>query len=250
MTKEDYNRMVAQERMCEPHFENLDFEVFSNENLGSVRVSYNVTTNEPWFVAKDVCDCLGIKNNRDAVSRLDEDEKTTVGLTDTGSNYKHSQTLVSESGLYALIMSARKKEARDFQKWVTKSVLPSIRKNGAYVMGQELMSPEERVSLMADIQALREKNEFTMNDSNYWFEQWRNLVDEMSEIKEMLHSVKSVRELPNGGLVEQTEDELCFDYDIMIHVPKGSKYKIQGKEERNEKPITPAKRKVKKQKNN
>lgn len=222
MTKEDYNRMVAQERMCEPHFENLDFEVFSDENLGSVSVAYNVTTNEPWFVAKDVCDCLGINNSRQALTRLDDDEKGVI-LNDTLGG-KQKMSIINESGLYALIMKSRKKEARDFQKWVTKSVLPSIRKNGAYVMGQELMSPEERVSLMADIQALREKNEFTMNDSNYWFEQWRNLVDEMSEIKEMLHSVKSVRELPNGGLVEQTENESYFDYDmIMIHVPKGNK---------------------------
>ena len=89
---------------------------------------FNEITGEPWFVAKDVCDILGITNARNAYSRLLDDEQTTVRLTDVGSNYVHPQKLVSESGLYTLIMRSRKKEAVDFQRWVTREVLPSIRK--------------------------------------------------------------------------------------------------------------------------
>ena len=89
----------------------------------------------PWFVAKDVCMALGISNARDAVAQLDEDERATVGLTDTSSNgvtQTRTVNLISESGLYALIFKSRKPEARAFRKWVTAEVLPSLRKTGGY----------------------------------------------------------------------------------------------------------------------
>ncbi len=90
---------------------------------------------DPWFVAKDVCDVLGLGNSRDAVSRLDEDEKADVGITDTSSNgvtQRRSVNIVSESGLYALVFTSRKPQARAFRKWVTAQVLPTIRRTGRY----------------------------------------------------------------------------------------------------------------------
>lgn len=90
-----------------------------------------VPNDEPWFVAKDVCEILEIKNSRDAVSRLDEDEKDAVGLTDTIGR-KQTVSVVNESGLYELIFASRKPEARLFKKWVKQEVLPSIRKTGQY----------------------------------------------------------------------------------------------------------------------
>jgi prophage antirepressor-like protein len=85
---------------------------------------------QPWFVAADVCRVLEIANSRDAVSGLDEDEKG-VGNADTpGGSQKMS--LISESGLYALVFKSRKPEARTFRKWVTSEVLPAIRRTGAY----------------------------------------------------------------------------------------------------------------------
>jgi prophage antirepressor-like protein len=86
---------------------------------------------EPWFVAKDVCEILEIKNNRDAVGRLDSDEKDTVGSTDTMGR-RQVLSIVNESGLYELIFSSRKPEAKLFKKWVKQEVLPSIRKTGQY----------------------------------------------------------------------------------------------------------------------
>lgn len=86
--------------------------------------------NEPFFVAKDVCDVLGIKNARLATATLDDDEKLTYKIYTSGQNRK--SWLISESGLYALIMRSNKPEARVFRKWVTKEVLPSIRKKGYY----------------------------------------------------------------------------------------------------------------------
>lgn len=84
----------------------------------------------PWFVAADVCKALDISNSRDAISRLDEDEKG-VATTDTLGGVQQV-SIVSESGMYALIFSSRKPEARAFRKWVTSEVLPSIRKTGSY----------------------------------------------------------------------------------------------------------------------
>lgn len=102
--------------------------VFENAAFGSVRVV--MREGDPWFVAKDVCDCLGIVNSRDALSSLDADEKG-VATADTLGGNQEMQT-VSEAGLYLLIFRSRKPEAKDFKRWVTHEVLPSIRKTGQY----------------------------------------------------------------------------------------------------------------------
>lgn len=99
-----------------------------NENNKPIRVE--VVDGEPWFVAKDVCDVLGIENNRNATSRLDDDEKgASIVRTPSGDQ---QMTTVNESGLYNLIFQSRKPEAKKFRKWVTSEVLPSIRKTGRY----------------------------------------------------------------------------------------------------------------------
>lgn len=85
---------------------------------------------EPWFVAKDVCDILEIANSRDAVGRLDEDEKGVVS-TDTPGG-RQEMAAVNEPGLYNLVMGSRKPEAKMFQRWVRHEVLPAIRKTGTY----------------------------------------------------------------------------------------------------------------------
>jgi len=111
-------------------------QVFESEKFGKVRVV--MKDDEPWFVAKDVCDCLELRNSRDAISRLDEDEKNTVGLTD-GTPGNPNITIVSEPGLYSLVLGSRKPEAKEFKRWVTHDVLPAIRQNGGYM----LMRPNE-----------------------------------------------------------------------------------------------------------
>lgn len=102
-----------------------------------------VKDNEPWFVATDVCKALEVRNSRDAVSRLDADEKMTVGLTDTHSGQRGGAreiTIVNEPGLYTLVLGSRKPEAKAFKRWITHDVIPSIRKTGGYIAGQETMS--------------------------------------------------------------------------------------------------------------
>lgn len=107
-----------------------DLQVFNNAMFGNVRIF--LQDNEPWFVAKDVCDCLDLSNSRKALSRLEDDEKG-VTLSDTPGG-KQEMATVNEYGLYSLVMSSRKPEAKEFKRWVTHEVLPSIRKYGSYNM--------------------------------------------------------------------------------------------------------------------
>ena len=105
-------------------------QVFSFNEKESTPIRVQVINNEPWFVAKDVCQVLGIEKHRDAISRLDEDERGSV-LVDTLGG-KQQFTATNESGLYHLIFQSRKPEAKKFRKWVTGEVLPTIRKTGRY----------------------------------------------------------------------------------------------------------------------
>ena len=101
---------------------------------------------EPWFVAKDVCDILGMSNPSMAVTALDKDEVAQIDPKDyLGSENRSNQAvnIVSEPGLYKLIMRSRKPEAKEFQRWVTHEVLPSIRKTGGYIPTSESDSDED-----------------------------------------------------------------------------------------------------------
>lgn len=91
----------------------------------------------PWFFAVDVCIALDIRNSRDALSKLDDDEKDVVS-TDTLRG-RQSLAIINESGLYELIFRSRKAEAKAFKRWVKTNVLPTLRKDGVYIVGEEKM---------------------------------------------------------------------------------------------------------------
>ena len=93
---------------------------------------------EPWFVLRDVCEVLGLGNSRMVADRLDEDEKGVSQIYTLGG--VQNATIISESGLYNVILRSDKPEAKPFRKWVTAVVLPSIRKNGGYIAGQEVQN--------------------------------------------------------------------------------------------------------------
>ena len=127
--------------------------VFENNEFGEVRVIE--TNNEFWFVAKDICDCLEIKNSRDALKRLDDDEKSSVVLTD-GTSGNPNKSIVNEYGLYNLILSSRKPEAKQFKRWVTHDVLPSIRKNGLYAKDELLDNPDLLLEIVTRLKEERD----------------------------------------------------------------------------------------------
>ena len=88
---------------------------------------------EPWFIAKDVCDILELTNPAVALQSLDEDEKTNLSNSYVWSEPGRRPLIISEPGLYRLVMRSRKPEAKEFQRWVTHEVLPQIRKTGGYI---------------------------------------------------------------------------------------------------------------------
>ena len=117
-----------------------EIQVFNNEQFGEVRTV--MQNGEPWFVAADVCKCLEIGNPSDAIGRLDEDEKALVSIEGL-SRGNSMGNIVNEPGLYSLILGSRKPEAKAFKRWITHEVIPSIRKNGGYIAGQEALTDME-----------------------------------------------------------------------------------------------------------
>ena len=130
-----------------------NLQIFKNEDFGEVRV---VELNkEPWFVATDICKALDIKNVTQAINRLDEDERSMFNIGRQGET-----NIVNEYGLYNLILSSRKPEAKKFKRWITHEVIPSIRKHGVYMTPEKieevLMNPDTIIQLAT---ALKEEQQ-------------------------------------------------------------------------------------------
>lgn len=105
-----------------------ELRVFDNAEFGCVRTVQ--VNNELWFIASDVCNALEMTNTTMALERLDEDEKSKFNLGLSGGD----TNCVNEYGLYNLVLGSRKKEAKDFKRWITHEVIPQIRKTGGYKM--------------------------------------------------------------------------------------------------------------------
>lgn len=145
-----------------------DLQIFKNKKFGEVRAI--TIKNEPYFVAKDICEVLEIKNTTQAISRLDEDERTMLNIGRQG-----KANLVNEYGLYNLILASRKKEAKEFKRWITHEVIPAIRKTGGYIAGEEKMNEEELVLkamqvMQRKVQALEEKTERLATENSMQFQ--------------------------------------------------------------------------------
>ena len=108
---------------------NNNLMIFENPEFGAVRSI--LIDSDPWFVAADVCKALELEKTNRALSRLDDDEKGAHSVSTPGGRQRMS--IISESGLYSLILGSRKPEARAFKRWITHEVIPSIRKHGAYM---------------------------------------------------------------------------------------------------------------------
>lgn len=133
--------------------ENL--QIFNNEEFGQIRTM--VIDGEPWFVAKDISENLGYAQTSNMMKRIDaEDFKSSVL---DGMNMK--SLLINESGLYSAILGSKLDSAKKFKRWVTSEVLPSIRGNGAYIAGQENMTPEQIMAagLQAAQKIIESKNQ-------------------------------------------------------------------------------------------
>lgn len=139
---------------------NNKIKVFENAEFGPVRT---VTINgEPWFVAADVCNALEINNVSMAISRLDDDEKNTISLTE-GIPGNPNKTIVNEPGLYSLVLSSRKPEAKAFKRWITHEVIPDIRQYGMYgtsdFLDKALGNPDNWIRMLTEYSAVKKENE-------------------------------------------------------------------------------------------
>ena len=137
-----------------------EIQIFNNPQFGEVRAV--TIDNEPWFVGKDVAERLGYKNTKDALSiHVDEEDKRILQRSEISTFENHipksalpfnfvngdipnrGLTIINESGLYSLVLSSKLPTAKAFKRWITSEVIPSIRRRGGYINGQDQLSPEE-----------------------------------------------------------------------------------------------------------
>lgn len=134
---------------------NNNLMIFENPDFGAVRSI--LIDGDPWFVAADVCKALEIEKTNRALSRLDDDEKGAHSVSTPGGRQRMS--IISESGLYSLILGSRKPEARAFKRWITHEVIPSIRKHGAYMTDSLLNALEAHPEAVPEyLNRLRSEN--------------------------------------------------------------------------------------------
>lgn len=132
-----------------------ELKTFQNPKFGTMRTT--TINGEPWFVAADVCGALEIQNPTDTIKKLDEDEKARLNLGLRGGD----TNVVNEPGLYTLVLSSRKPEAKAFKRWITHEVIPTIRKHGAYMTPEAiekvLTDPDTIIKLATDLKEERER---------------------------------------------------------------------------------------------
>lgn len=114
-----------------------NLQIFDNKEFGTIRTV--LVNDEPYFVVSDICKALDLSNPTVALFRVDEDEKSKLNLGLSGGD----TNCVNEYGLYSLVLASRKPNAKKFRRWITHEVVPSIRKYGGYIAGQENMSDDE-----------------------------------------------------------------------------------------------------------
>lgn len=149
----------------------MNFKIFKNKEYGKIRTVTDKVENV-WFVAKDIADILGYQNGSRDINRHVDQEDIHKEMIFDGNQNKET-ILINESGLYSLVLSSKMPNAKKFKRWVTSEVLPSIRKNGGYIYGQETLSDDELLAKalmvaqnkIAEKDALIQKQEQIITDS-------------------------------------------------------------------------------------
>lgn len=194
----------------------------STFNFESNSIRTLAIDNEPWFVAVDVCNALDIANSRDALLKLDEDEKTTVGLTDSqAGNGAQSISIISESGMYTLILRCRDAVKKGsvphrFRKWVTAEVLPAIRKTGKY---ESKTTADDRTGLRNAVNMLVSKKGLIYSDAYNLVHQYMN-VERIEDIpaEKLQSAVEYVHRIVlEGELIATPKKDECFNFEFTEH---------------------------------
>lgn len=135
-------------------------QTYEHKQFGRIRVVEE--EDNPWFIAKDICLALGLRNVTQAIQKLDEDEVTSSKIIDSLGR-EQTANAVSESGMYSLVLVSRKPEAKAFKRWITHEVLPSIRKHGGYLTPEKveeaLTDPDTIIRLATNLKEERAKRQ-------------------------------------------------------------------------------------------
>jgi len=129
-----------------------NIQIFENKEFGKIQVIE--IDGQPWWMLKEVCKAVGIGNVSDTAKRLDEDEKAefdSIEVSSNGVKQTRKRLIINESGLYAVILRSDKPSAKNFRKWVTSKVLPSIRKHGAYITDELLRQLEQDSEVIGEL---------------------------------------------------------------------------------------------------
>ena len=191
----------------------------STFNFESKSIRTLAINNEPWFVAKDLCNAINISNYRDAIERLDDDEKG-VALTDTLGG-QQEMNIVSESGMYTLILRCRdavKKGSTPhrFRKWVTSEVLPTIRKTGKY---ESKTTADDRTGLRNAVNMLVSKKGLIYSDAYHLVHQRFNVesiedltLEQLPQAVEYVHKIILEGELITDLELPSSEKKFSFEF--------------------------------------
>ena len=170
-------------------------EIFKNPEFGAIRAVE--IDGEPWLVGKDVALALGYKNPQEAIrNHVDAEDKGVSEILTPGGMQK--LPIINESGLYSLVLSSKLPKAKQFRRWVTSEVLPTIRKHGAYITREKLWevatSPEAMMKLCSDLLAEREKNA-ALREANAMLEGKAAFYDLFIDLKHSTNLRTTAKEL-------------------------------------------------------
>nr|DAI52908.1 MAG TPA: repressor domain protein [Bacteriophage sp.] len=191
----------------------------STFNFESKSIRTLAINNEPWFIAKDVCDTLKISNVSDALLKLDDDEKATIGLTDSQAGKgAQSISIISESGMYTLILRCRDAVKKGsvphrFRKWVTAEVLPAIRKTGKY---ESKTTADDRTGLRNAVNMLVSKKGLIYSDAYHLIHQRFNVesiedltLEQLPQAVEYIHKI-----VLEGELIIEEKKESSMNLNL------------------------------------
>ncbi len=198
-----------------------ELKIFTNSEFGQIRTV--TIENEPWFVGKDVAEALAYKDSFGALKKhVDSEDKQNC--QNDSFNSQRGMIIINESGLYSLIMGSKLETAKKFKRWVTKEVLPSIRRHGAYatdeVINNILENPDFGIQLFTNLKQEKEQNKFLntqLQEKSQLIEQMQpkaSYYDLILQCQDVLTTTEIAKDY---GMSAKAFNKLLKEYHIQFH---------------------------------
>ncbi len=178
----------------------LSTQIFTFEDDIQIRVT--LIKGEPWWVLKDVCKVLEIKDSHAAARKLDEDERYLIPLIDKMGR-EQKTTVINQSGLYTLILRSDKPQAKPFRKWVTSEVIPSVMKTGKYEVKPEIKEAPEPKPVPEEA-------------AGRYYPEKATSIGEIVNLIKILREIMKEQNSPSADIAHVTE-KLCEQFGIKLH---------------------------------